>query len=334
MVRPEQRLEADRLGQHARSRAAPRTRGPAGVRASGRSASDPPSSVNHSGLTRSIRSAYDCSRGTKYLTASAAPGMTVDAGDPASLAQIDAILGELRVCLGELRCVGSERMVKQGVSMTHLHVLSLLDHHGELTMSRLADLLDVSLSNATGWSIGGGARLRRADARPRRPACRHRPTDRRRSAAAQRHPGAQGRSRPEGPGPTLAADELERVGEALRSLRTAAIERRGGPRRSPPTGTRTRPLGRTRWHHQTAGRNTHFMMESAPPPEGGPGPEPRRGSGPRDSRSARRSRSSARSCSACSSARSTRPSSGRRCPRSSPTSAATSTTRGSSRSTC
>ena len=41
-------------------------------------------------------------------------------------------------------------MVKQGVSMTHLHVLWMLEHHGELTMSRLADLLDVSLSNATG----------------------------------------------------------------------------------------------------------------------------------------------------------------------------------------
>jgi DNA-binding MarR family transcriptional regulator len=34
--------------------------------------------------------------------------------------------------------------------MTHLHILSMLDHHGELTMSHLADLLDVSLSNATG----------------------------------------------------------------------------------------------------------------------------------------------------------------------------------------
>ena len=46
--------------------------------------------------------------------------------------------------------MGSERLVKQGVSMTHLHILSMLDHHGELTMSRLADLLDVSVSNATG----------------------------------------------------------------------------------------------------------------------------------------------------------------------------------------
>ncbi len=65
-------------------------------------------------------------------------------------AQIEEILAELRMALGELRCVGSERLVKQGVSMTHLHVLSMLDHHGDLTMSHLADLLGVSLSNVTG----------------------------------------------------------------------------------------------------------------------------------------------------------------------------------------
>jgi DNA-binding MarR family transcriptional regulator len=34
--------------------------------------------------------------------------------------------------------------------MTHLHILWVLEHHGELPMSRLAELLDVSLSNATG----------------------------------------------------------------------------------------------------------------------------------------------------------------------------------------
>ena len=60
------------------------------------------------------------------------------------------ILSVLRVAFGELRCVGSERLARQGVSMTHLHVLSMLDHHGELTMSHLADLLGVSMSNATG----------------------------------------------------------------------------------------------------------------------------------------------------------------------------------------
>src|SRR5439155_1282043 len=47
-------------------------------------------------------------------------------------------------------CAGTGRMVKAGISMTHLHILWVLEHHGELPMSRLAELLDVSLSNATG----------------------------------------------------------------------------------------------------------------------------------------------------------------------------------------
>jgi DNA-binding MarR family transcriptional regulator len=34
--------------------------------------------------------------------------------------------------------------------MTHLHILWLLEHHGDLTMGRLAELVDVSLSNASG----------------------------------------------------------------------------------------------------------------------------------------------------------------------------------------
>ncbi len=34
--------------------------------------------------------------------------------------------------------------------MTQLHVLNLLDRHGEMAMSRLADMLDVSMSAATG----------------------------------------------------------------------------------------------------------------------------------------------------------------------------------------
>ena len=41
-------------------------------------------------------------------------------------------------------------MLRAGISMTQVHVLLMLQHHGEMTMSRLAEMLDVSLSNATG----------------------------------------------------------------------------------------------------------------------------------------------------------------------------------------
>src|SRR5258705_13903315 len=73
---------------------------------------------------------------------------------PASAASsdplVDSIVGELHGMIRSLRCAGTGRMVKAGISMTHLHILWVLQHHGELPMSRLADLLDVSLSNATG----------------------------------------------------------------------------------------------------------------------------------------------------------------------------------------
>jgi DNA-binding MarR family transcriptional regulator len=42
------------------------------------------------------------------------------------------------------------RLVQGQVSLSHMHVLWLLQHHGAVAMSRLAEYLDVSLSNATG----------------------------------------------------------------------------------------------------------------------------------------------------------------------------------------
>src|SRR3954451_16107336 len=63
---------------------------------------------------------------------------------------IAAIVSELHEMIGSLRCAGTGRMVKAGISMTHLHILWVLEHHGDLTMSRLAEMLDVSFSNATG----------------------------------------------------------------------------------------------------------------------------------------------------------------------------------------
>jgi MarR family transcriptional regulator, organic hydroperoxide resistance regulator len=65
-------------------------------------------------------------------------------------ALIDGIVAQFRASLGELRCVGSERLVRHGVSMAHLHLMSMLDRHGDLPMSRVAELLGVSDSNATG----------------------------------------------------------------------------------------------------------------------------------------------------------------------------------------
>ena len=65
-------------------------------------------------------------------------------------ADVTRIIAEFRSAMRTLRCIGSERLVRLGISMTQLHVVSILERHGEVPMNRLAELLDVSVSNATG----------------------------------------------------------------------------------------------------------------------------------------------------------------------------------------
>lgn len=69
---------------------------------------------------------------------------------PDDAVDVEAILTEVAGWVGELRCASMGRLVQGNVSMSQMHVLWLLQHHGELSMSRLAELLGVSLSNATG----------------------------------------------------------------------------------------------------------------------------------------------------------------------------------------
>lgn len=69
------------------------------------------------------------------------------AGEPAD---IDAILTEVGGWIGELRCASMGQLVQGRVSLSQMHVLWLLQHHGAMAMGRLADLLGVSLSNASG----------------------------------------------------------------------------------------------------------------------------------------------------------------------------------------
>jgi MarR family transcriptional regulator, organic hydroperoxide resistance regulator len=71
-------------------------------------------------------------------------------GGASDAASVEAILTEVSGWIGELRCASMGRLVQGHVSLSHLHVLWLLQHHGSMPMSRLADLLGVSLSNATG----------------------------------------------------------------------------------------------------------------------------------------------------------------------------------------
>jgi len=59
-------------------------------------------------------------------------------------------MANLGRAVGSLRCAGSQRLVRLGISMTHFHVLTLLRHHDAMPMGRIAEILDASMSSATG----------------------------------------------------------------------------------------------------------------------------------------------------------------------------------------
>ena len=61
-----------------------------------------------------------------------------------------AIIADFRASMTMLKCATSERVIRLGLSMAQLHILYTLQRNGQMTMSRLAEVLNVSLSNATG----------------------------------------------------------------------------------------------------------------------------------------------------------------------------------------
>jgi len=71
-----------------------------------------------------------------------------------TVAPRDELIGQVLLDVGslmrDLRCAMSDRFANHGASMTQLHVLWQLEQQGPISMSRIADLLDVSMSNATG----------------------------------------------------------------------------------------------------------------------------------------------------------------------------------------
>jgi DNA-binding MarR family transcriptional regulator len=62
----------------------------------------------------------------------------------------DRIIADFRVTIGRMKCAMSERLVRLGVSMAQLNIMYTLQRDGTMTMSQLADVLGVSVSNATG----------------------------------------------------------------------------------------------------------------------------------------------------------------------------------------
>ncbi len=60
------------------------------------------------------------------------------------------IIAQLRGAMRELRCMSGDRLRRTEIGFTNVHVLSVLEGHGAMSMGHLAEILDVSLSNASG----------------------------------------------------------------------------------------------------------------------------------------------------------------------------------------
>jgi DNA-binding MarR family transcriptional regulator len=74
-----------------------------------------------------------------------------DSARPPSRGDLERLaIAELRASIGRLRCLTAQRLVGHGVSLAHLQLLQLLEAHGELTMTQVAEVVGVSMSNATG----------------------------------------------------------------------------------------------------------------------------------------------------------------------------------------
>lgn len=68
----------------------------------------------------------------------------------ASADPTERIIADFRAAMTQIKCAMGERLLRLGISMAQLNILYTLRRSGEMTMSHLADVLNVSLSNATG----------------------------------------------------------------------------------------------------------------------------------------------------------------------------------------
>jgi DNA-binding MarR family transcriptional regulator len=82
---------------------------------------------------------------TRTIDTVSQPALPATGPDPTS-----AIIADFRATMTQMKCASSEKLLRLGVSMAQMHIMFTLQRSGEMTMSRLADVLNVSLSNATG----------------------------------------------------------------------------------------------------------------------------------------------------------------------------------------
>ncbi len=64
--------------------------------------------------------------------------------------ELEALLSELSPIISQERCAFAQRCRELSLSTGHLHLMALLDSHGSMSMTQLAEQLDVALPNASG----------------------------------------------------------------------------------------------------------------------------------------------------------------------------------------
>jgi DNA-binding MarR family transcriptional regulator len=85
-----------------------------------------------------------------HVTRTIVLGASDPAHSPIKADPTDRIITDFRVTMTQIKCAMSERLLRLGVSMAQVNILYTLHRSGEMPMSRLADVLNVSLSSATG----------------------------------------------------------------------------------------------------------------------------------------------------------------------------------------
>lgn len=84
------------------------------------------------------------------MTRTISPAIHGETVDDRLDAQVDALWTELQPIIAGERSVFAQRCHELGLSMSHLHLMSLLDTRGAMTMGTIAETLGAALPNVTG----------------------------------------------------------------------------------------------------------------------------------------------------------------------------------------
>lgn len=98
-------------------------------------------------MTRTIDSTRPATTRPATTRSATTRSATTEAAEPDPTGDI---MADFRATMTQLKCASSERLLRLGVSMAQVHIMYTVQRSGEMTMSHLAEVLNVSFSSATG----------------------------------------------------------------------------------------------------------------------------------------------------------------------------------------